>query len=200
MKASVKLCLALVIGCSLLFIGCGEPKTEQGELQMDVRVTEAPAVQDAPVEIIVAATGEPIAAAPETTPEPIVETQTYADALYTAFAGTGALNAFAPYSETDMLDYYGIDVAACKSVVAYTDTEGYCCELVIAEADETVAVEIEALLSGHLDSRYAQFESYDADAAQLVKDAVLRRDGGIVLMIVAPQAEELLSIYRSFEF
>ena len=32
----------------------------------------------------------------------------------------------------------------------------------------------------------------------LVEQAVLRRDGGVVLMIVSPDAEALLQVYREF--
>ena len=106
----------------------------------------------------------------------------------------------APYSDTDLLDYYGIDPAACESIVGYTDAVGYTNELLIVQADEAQAAEFETQLAGYLEDRAAQFAGYDADAEALVRQAVLRRDGGVVLMIVSPQADALLEVYRGFTF
>ena len=38
------------------------------------------------------------------------------------------------------------------------------------------------------------------DAETLVRQAVLRCDGGVVLMIVSPEADALLEVYRGFTF
>ena len=121
-------------------------------------------------------------------------------ALAAAFAQTGALDDMAPYSDTDLHDYYGIDPAACESIVGYTDAVGYTNELLIIQADEKLAAELETQLAGYLEDRAAQFAGYDADAEALVRQAVLRRDGGVVLMIVSPQADALLEVYRGFTF
>lgn len=200
----MKIILIVLLTFVFVLCGCSAAPSEQGELQLDVRVTEAPKQPVVETEATAEQSSSNEASTVETDATDIsagAETKpSYAEALCAAFAQTGAIDAFAPYSEIDILDYYGIDVAECISAVAYVDTEGYACELVIVEAEEAMAKDIESLLTEYLDMRYKQFESYDADAAQLVKDAVMRRDNGIVLMIVSPQADELLSIYRSFEF
>ena len=65
------------------------------------------------------------------------------------------------------------------------------------EADETTAKEIEALLGDHLDSVKRQFESYDPDAYALAEKAVLVREGGVVLMIVSPDAEAMKTVFEA---
>lgn len=189
--------LALALALCAGLAACGAGNSPEGQLQIDER---KPLQSAAPVETATPGQ-EPSADVPAealvSTPGP--ET-TYAAALAAAFAETGALDEMAPYSELDLLDYYGIDAARCESVAGYTDAVGYTNELVVVQADETVAAEIESLLAGYLEARETQFAGYDADAAAMVKKAVLRRDGGVVLMIISPEAEALLEVYRGFTF
>lgn len=189
--------MALALVLCLALAGCGAAETPQ--VQLDERMeAQAPVAEQAETQ------------APTAEPEPLAATEppaegdepdeTYADALAAAFLQTGALDDMAPYSDTDLLDYYGIDPAACESIVGYTDAVGYTNELLIVQADEAQAAEFETLLAGYLEDRAAQFAGYDADAEALVRQAVLRRDGGVVLMIVSPEADALLDVYRGFTF
>lgn len=189
--------MALALALCLALAGCGAAETPQ--VQLDERMeAQAPVAEQAETQ------------APTAEPEPLAATEppaegdepdeTYAGALAAAFLQTGALDDMAPYSDTDLLDYYGIDPAACESIVGYTDAVGYTNELLIVQADEAQAAEFETLLAGYLEDRAAQFAGYDADAEALVRQAVLRRDGGVVLMIVSPEADALLDVYRGFTF
>lgn len=189
--------MALALVLCLALAGCGAAETPQ--VQLDERMeAQAPVAEQAETQ------------APTAEPEPLAATEppaegdepdeTYAGALAAAFLQTGALDDMAPYSDTDLLDYYGIDPAACESIVGYTDAVGYTNELLIVQADEAQAAEFETLLAGYLEDRAAQFAGYDADAEALVRQAVLRRDGGVVLMIVSPEADALLDVYRGFTF
>lgn len=189
--------MALALVLCLALAGCGAAETPQ--VQLDERMeAQAPVAEQAETQ------------EPTVEPEPPADTEppadggeadeTYAGALAAAFLQTGALDDMAPYSDTDLLDYYGIDPAACESIVGYTDAVGYTNELLIVQADEAQAAEFETLLAGYLEDRAAQFAGYDADAEALVRQAVLRRDGGVVLMIVSPEADALLDVYRGFTF
>lgn len=189
--------MALALVLCLALAGCGAAETPQ--VQLDERMeAQAPVAEQAETQ------------APTAEPEPLAATEppaegdepdeTYAGALAAAFLQTGALDDMAPYSDMDLLDYYGIDPAACESIVGYTDAVGYTNELLIVQADEAQAAEFETLLAGYLEDRAAQFAGYDADAEALVRQAVLRRDGGVVLMIVSPEADALLDVYRGFTF
>lgn len=198
MKRCFACFVALLLLLASLLIGCGEPEASVGQLQTDTRKQTEAAATEVP-EAQPEATAEPEDQALEPV-QPVAEAQTYAAALSAAFAATGALDSMAPYSEADLLDYYGIDASACKSVVGYADAEGYVNELVIVEADEALAAEIYALLSGHLEDQKDVFASYDPDAATVVGNAVLLQEGGIVLMIVSPEADALKEIYRGFIF
>lgn len=189
--------MALALALCLGLAGCGAAETPQ--VQLDERMeAQAPVLEQTEMQ------------SPTVEPEPPADTEppaeggeadeTYAGALAAAFLQTGALDDMAPYSDTDLLDYYGIDPAACESIVGYTDAVGYTNELLIVQADEAQAAEFETLLAGYLEDRAAQFAGYDADAEALVRQAVLRRDGGVVLMIVSPEADALLDVYRGFTF
>lgn len=193
--------LGLVLFLGLM--GCGTAEAPQ--VQLDERMeAQAPVAEQAETQEPTAEPEPPAATEPPEATEPPAEgdepDETYADALAAAFLQTGALDDMAPYSDTDLLDYYGIDPAACESIVGYTDAVGYTNELLIIQADETLAAELETLLAGYLEDRAAQFAGYDADAEALVRQAVLRRDGGVVLMIVSPEADALLDVYRGFTF
>lgn len=189
--------MALALALCLGLAGCGAAEAPQ--VQLDERMeTQPPVLEQTEMQ------------SPTVEPEPPADTEppadggeadeTYAGALAAAFLQTGALDDMAPYSDTDLLDYYGIDPAACESIVGYTDAVGYTNELLIVQADEAQAAEFETLLAGYLEDRAAQFAGYDADAEALVRQAVLRRDGGVVLMIVSPEADALLDVYRGFTF
>ena len=145
--------------------------------------TEAPAQTDAPEEA-------PATEAPVQTDPP--QTEGYAQRVAAAWNAEGLLDGFVPYSEEDLLDLYGIDLSVCISGVGYAETAGLAVrEMVLVEADDATASEVEQLLADHLESMKAQFRGYDPDAYALLETAVLIRDGGVVLMLVSPDAETL---------
>ncbi len=192
---ALALCLGLA-GCS----AAGAPQVHLDErMEMQAPLPEQAEAQEPTVEPELPADTEPTANAVPPAGEGEAE-QTYAAALATAFLQTGALDDMVPYSDADLLNYYGIDPAACESIVYYIDAVGYTNELLIVQTDEAQAAEFETRLAGYLEDRAAQFAGYDADAETLVRQAVLRCDGGVVLMIVSPEADALLDVYRGFTF
>ena len=121
----------------------------------------------------------------------------YAQRVVDAWREKGFLTDMAAYSDEDLLDYYGIDVSACICAAGFADAVGYTDEAVVVAADEATAKEIEALLSDHLDSVKASFRSYDPDALKIAEDAVFLREGGVVLLIVSPNAQAMLEAFRT---
>ena len=193
--AALLLCLLLVSGCAKQ---PAEPVFEQDARAQGTDTAAEPQATEPLKTAETEQTAEP-QAAEEPTAAPQAQAEAgYAQRLAAAFEQTGALDQMAQFSDMDLLDYYGIDPAACISVVGYTDAVGYTNEIVIVEADAALAEQIESLLADYLEARKAQFAGYDADAVTLVEQAVLRRDGGVVLMIVSPDAEALLQVYREF--
>ncbi len=114
-----------------------------------------------------------------------------------AWSAAGYLDEMAPYSDGDLLDYYGIDVTACKCAAGYCDAVGYTNEAVVAVADEAIAAEIETLLTDHVAAMKETFRSYDPDAYRIAENAVLLRDGGLVVMIISPNAQAMLETLRN---
>ena len=164
----------MVLLAAILLIGCAAPAA----------APKTPAVQQT------AAAAEATAA--EETPEPASLAETAA----AAWREAGYLADMARYSDADLLDLYGIDTAECRSAAGYADAVGYTNEVVIVETDETTAAEIESLLREHLTAMENQFRSYDPEAQKLVEAAVLIRDGGMVLMIVSPDAEAMRDLLQ----
>lgn len=103
----------------------------------------------------------------------------------------------ARFADEDLFDYYGIDLAACKGGIGYVDAMGYTTEAIVIVADEAIAKEIETLLSNHLAFQKETFKSYDPDALKIVENAVLERDGGMLVMIVSPNAQAMLETLRN---
>ena len=137
----------------------------------------------------------------QTTQKPDVEPTAqsgadFAARVVDAWKSAGYLDAMTPYSEEDLLDYYGIDLSECTCGAGYADAVGYTTEAVVVVAPEPVADEIESLLSDHLADAKEVFRSYDPEAYKLVEDAVLLREGETVLMIVSPDAKAMLEAFR----
>ena len=61
-------------------------------------------------------------------------------------------------------------------------------------AMEATAKEIETLLSDHVAAMQETFRSYDPEAYRIAQQAVLERDGGMVVMLISPDAQTMLGI------
>ena len=102
-----------------------------------------------------------------------------------------------PVQLTAALELYGIDLSRCISGAGYADAVGYTNEALVLEANGETAKELESLLDEHLKTMENQFRSYDPEALKIVESAILLREGGVVLMIVSPDAEEMLEAFRT---
>ncbi len=186
--------LYLLLAAALL-IGCAKPAAP--ELQKDPRM-ESAAVSVPNVTPIPASEANPSAPfhQPDETSE-AGESLSLAQRAAAAWDEQGLLNGMVPYSDSELLDYYGIDLSVCRSGIGYADAVGYTNEIVLIEADETEAARVKELLLSHLDAAKDQFRSYDPEALALVEKAVLLQEGGTVLMIVSPESDALLAVWRS---
>lgn len=114
-----------------------------------------------------------------------------------AWDAAGYLSDMARYSDEDLLDYYGIDLSVLKGGVGYSDAVGYTTEAIVVVGEEAAAIEIEALLTEHLEAQRESFRDYDPDALKIAENAVLERDGGMVVLIVSPDAQAMLETLRT---
>ncbi len=180
--------LALLCACT------GRPHEPIIEIDMRAQITPVPA-KETPN-----ATEAPTKAPEDSATEALTQTaeeQTYAQRVTAAWEAAGLLESYAPYSGQDLLDLFGIELDACISGAGFAETEGYTNEIVLIEADEATAEEIRSLLSDHLDMLKIQFRSYDPAAYAVVEKAELLCENGVVLMIVSPEAEAFLNVFRS---
>ena len=97
----------------------------------------------------------------------------FAERVAAAWEAAGYLEEMTPYSEEDLLDYYGIDLSACKCGKGFADAVGYTTEAIVVVAPEETADEIGTLLSDHVENMKQVFRSYDPDAYKIVENAVL---------------------------
>ncbi len=203
MKKNVCLSILAMLLCVALLTGCAGGQAE-GDMTFDGQKPAEETVEivsettDVPAEPVAQETAAPAEATDAPADEPEV---TYAEALYAAMEATGALKDMARYSNTDLLDYYGIDSAVCSCVAGYVNAAGLADEIVIAVAnDEAAAEQIETLLSGHLDAKLKQYEGYDATGFATLQKAELHREGKTVVLIVSPDATALYDVYLNFTF
>ncbi len=208
MKKWIIICWSL-----LLLVGCTAAPVPEVQLDPRAQATSAPTepVTTPELALETAVPEETEAPLPEETETPLPEETetplpeetevpseaTLSDRVAAAWEDAGYLSDLVQYSDMDLLDLYGIDLTACKSGIGFADAVGYTNEALVIEAEETMAAEIESLLKTHLETVKNQFRSYDPEALKLAEDAVLLRDGGVVVMIVSPLAEEMLAAYRS---
>lgn len=175
-------------------------------LLLGCTVSEAPEVHTDPRAEAVSPVAEqkdpeaeaPVAASTEAPDAPADEPEAadFAHRVAAAWEDAGYLDGMQMYAEADVLDYYGIDLSSCKSGIACYDTSSYVLEAVLLEADEATAAELETLLTEHLTALKAQFRSYDAGALAMAEKAVLWREGGIVLLIISPDADAMQAMCR----
>lgn len=121
----------------------------------------------------------------------------YAERVAEAWNAAGYLKDMARYSDMDLLDYYGIDLAACKCGVGYADAVGYTTEAIVVVAEESTAAEIMQLLEEHLSAMQETFRSYDPEALKIAEQAILENNGGAIVMIVSPDAQAMLETLRT---
>lgn len=121
----------------------------------------------------------------------------YAQRVADAWKEKGYLDDMARYSDMDLLDYYGIDLSLCKCGVGFSDAVGYTTEAVVVVADGTAADEIETLLTEHVASMKEVFRSYDPEAYRIAENAVMLREGDLIVMIVSPDAQAMLDTLRT---
>ncbi len=121
----------------------------------------------------------------------------YAQRVADAWKEKGYLDEMARYSDTDLLDYYGIDLSACKCGAGFSDAVGYTTEAVVVVADGDVADGIESLLNEHVASMKEVFRSYDPEAYKIAENAVMLREGQLIVMIVSPDAQAMLDTLRT---
>ena len=182
----------------LLLVGCGGKEQPAPQVQRDERAaaTAAPAEATAApqtVAVNVQATAEP---APADTAEPAPAGSDLADRVAAQWQAQGLVEDMFPLTAEDVLDYYGIDLVACRSGVVLGDAVGYANEAVIVEAEDGVLSEVEAMLQDHLQAVKAQYKGYDAEALALAEKAVLLRERDTVLFVISPNAEAMLAVYR----
>jgi hypothetical protein len=171
-------------------------------IEIDMRAQNTPrAVQETP-DAIETHTQEPTEApqvsatdTPTDAPEGTAA-ESYAQRVIDAWREAGLLENYAPYAQGDLLDLYGIDLNTCIGGAGFAEAAGYTNEIVLVETDEATAADILSLLEDHVDMLKAQFRSYDAAAYATVEKAVLLRENGVVLLIVSPDAEALLNVFR----
>ena len=130
-------------------------------------------------------------------PVTVAQQSTYSEAVAKAWEEAGLLDGVVQYFDVDLLDLYGIDPNLCVSCVGYADAVGYTKEIIFVETDTAYAAEVESLLQTHLETVQNQFRSYDPEALKVAENAILLREGGIVLMLITQNADEMLNAFRS---
>lgn len=101
--------------------------------------------------------------------------------------------------EEDLTDIYGIDPAdVAQFAAAINDTGIKADEIVLVEAvDAAAAARIEAALEERYQSKLNELENYLPEEYAVVKACGVETDGNFVSMIVAPNAAELVELYRA---
>lgn len=102
-------------------------------------------------------------------------------------------------TDTDMLNFYGIDTDTLESYSAEMAADGITAnEVVLVKAkDEESAKTVETKLQNRLDARRNEFKNYLPDQYAVVEKSEVKRDGVYVRLIMSPYQDELAELYDS---
>lgn len=96
------------------------------------------------------------------------------------------------------LDLYGIDLAKTTQAVLKMSSDSLLAdEVVLMEAvDEAAARQIEDLLKGRMQVKAREAEGYSPKQLSIIQQGHVLRDGLKLALIVSPDAEALLQLYK----
>ena len=134
---------------------------------------------------------------PENTPAP-TPTPVDLPALMTELTAAAPIEDPLILSETDMLDFYGIEAAQMKQFAAQQCSNGISAqEIVLVEAvDDAAASSIQEKLENRLNSRMAESKDYLPDEYEIISGCEVVRDGLCVRLIIHAEEEALVALYN----
>jgi len=96
------------------------------------------------------------------------------------------------------LDFYGIDTARCAQWVLRLAQDSLTADevLLIEARDAAAAEEIHGYLQGRMEAKAAEAITYSPEQYAIIRRGHLLRDGLYLALIVSPDAEALLKVYR----
>ena len=97
------------------------------------------------------------------------------------------------------LDFYGIDLAKTRQAVLKMASDSLLADevLLIEAVDEAAAKEIENLLQGRIQAKAKEAEGYSPKQHDIIKKGHVVREGLQLALIVSPDADALLKLYKS---
>lgn len=133
-------------------------------------------------------------------PQPAAEKPADLAAAYQKMEESGKLPAMLAILPDMALDFYGIDTEQCTQWVLRLSQDSLIADevLLIQAQDEAAAEEILGFLQGRMDTKAAEAITYSPEQYAIIKRGHLVRDGLFLALIVSPDADDLLAIYREF--
>lgn len=98
--------------------------------------------------------------------------------------------------EGSMLNYYGVDAAACKQVVLAICADGLRADEVwLAEAKDADSLkELQSMAESRLAAKEEETINYTPDQYEIVKEAELYTEGMYLVFLVSPDVDTLKSL------
>ena len=123
--------------------------------------------------------------------------------LQAVYAAMSEKVALPPMLEVDgelVLDFYGFEPGTyTQGILMVAEDSLIADEILLLEArDQASADALKELMQGRLDAKAAEAITYSPEQYAVIKEGHLVRDGLYLALIVSPDADQLLGIYREF--
>ena len=118
-------------------------------------------------------------------------------AVYDKIGSSLELPEMLPLSEKNLENYYGIDVSACKQLIAAISDDGLRVDEIwlIETGSEKEAEALLALARSRIEQICAETENYLPDQYAVAKNAQAIRIGASVALFISPDAKEMADIF-----
>ncbi len=118
--------------------------------------------------------------------------------VYADMEAAGVLPKMLSVDADTVLDFFGIEVAACTESIFMISADSMLADevVLIRVADAQTAKDYKALLDSRLEAKAAEAKGYSPEQYAIIKKGKVLQIGTDLALILSPEVDQLLEIYQ----